>query len=65
MLLDQAARILSILQAGTETYEGRARALHAVIYARELHDTRALLGTFMDHPSIVSHVADGFAVWIL
>ena len=121
-------RILIILQAGSETHEGRARALHALLYAKELREAGAtvrltfdgagtewlarlrdpaqqggrlaalfreltdggltyevcdycagafdvrdqlvqagelLTAAYMDHPSVVSHVAEGFAVWIL
>lgn len=126
--IDQTTKILIILQAGTESHEGRARALHSVLYAKELaaagatvrlvfdgagtgwlarwlrsdgppsraaqlfaelkatglayevcdycagaFDVReelveqgeVLTGAYMDHPSIASHVADGFQVWIL
>jgi hypothetical protein len=128
MAIDQATKILIVLQAGTESHEGVARALHAVLYAKELdeagatvrlvfdgagtgwlarwrtaegaasragsifHDLRtrglsyevcdycsgafdvksdlieageALAGAYMDHPSLATHVAEGFAVWIL
>ena len=126
--IDQTTKILIILQAGTESHEGRARALHSVLYAKELaaagatvrlvfdgagtgwlarwlrsdgppsraaqlfaelkatglayevcdycagaFDVReelveqgeVLTGAYLDHPSIASHVADGFQVWIL
>lgn len=128
MAIDQTTKILIILQAGTESHEGRARALHSVLYASELAEAgatvrlvfdgagtgwlarwrredgppsraaalfaelkagglayevcdycagafdvrdelteqgEALTGAYMDHPSIASHVADGFHVWIL
>ncbi len=126
--LTPATKILIVLQAGTETHEGQARALHSVLYATELADAGAtvrlvfdgagtgwlarwtapadapsrvatlfaalrdrgiafevcdfcsgafgvrdqlvdagvpLTGKYLDHPSIASHVRDGFAVWIL
>lgn len=126
--IDQTTKILIILQAGTESHEGRARALHSMLYAKELaaagatvrlvfdgagtgwlarwqrsdgpasraaqlfaelkatglayevcdycagaFDVReelvgqgeALTGACLDHPSIASHVADGFQVWML
>ena len=128
LAIDPTTRILIILQAGTESHEGRARALHSMLYAKELaaagatvrlvfdgagtgwlarwrrsdgpvsraaelfaelkadglayevcdycagaFDVReelseageALTGSYMDHPSVASHVADGFQVWIL
>jgi intracellular sulfur oxidation DsrE/DsrF family protein len=121
-------RILIVLQAGTETHEGAARALHAVLYTKELQDAGAtvrlmfdgagtewlarlrrpdrehgrlpklfreltdagvtyevcdycsgafgvrdqlleagelLTGAYLDHPSIVTHVRDGFQVWVI
>ena len=121
-------RVLIVLQAGAETHEGQARALHALLYARELREAGATVrlvfdgaGTewlarlrdpeqasgrlaelfreltaagltyevcdycsgafhvrdklvaagelltvaYMDHPSVVSHVRDGFTVWII
>ena len=128
MAIEQATKILIVLQAGTESHEGRARALHSVLYATELAEAgatvrlvfdgagtgwlacwtsqegaasragllfsdlrarglsyevcdycagafdvkaelieagEALAGAYMDHPSLASHVAEGFAVWIL
>jgi DsrE/DsrF-like family len=128
MGIGTSTKILIVLQAGVETHEGRARALHSVLYATELAEAGAvvrlvfdgagtgwlarwtgdgkppsraaqlfdtlrergvayevcdycagafevreelmaagepLTGGYMDHPSIVAHVADGFAVWIL
>ena len=128
MAIDTNTRILIVLQAGTDSHEGSARALHSVLYATELSEAGAtvrlvfdgagtgwlarwttdagaasragrlfadlrarglsyeacdycagafdvrdnlveagevLAGTYMDHPSLVAHVADGFAVWIL
>lgn len=128
MAIDQATKILIVLQAGTESHEGRARALHSVLYATELAEAgatvrlvfdgagtgwlarwtsqegaasrasslfrdlrarglsyevcdycagafdvkddlleagEALAGSYMDHPSLATHVADGFSVWIL
>lgn len=41
-------KILIILQAGTETHEGRARALHSVIYATELADAGATVRLLFD-----------------
>lgn len=35
MAIDQATRILIVLQAGTESHVGRARAPHSVLYATE------------------------------
>lgn len=128
MAIDESTKILIVLQAGRESHEGRARALHSVLYARELvaaggtvrlvfdgagtawlahwlaevggtsraaahfaalraagltyevcdycagaFDVRndlttageALSGQYLDHPSLATHVADGFQVWIL
>lgn len=128
MAIEQATRILIVLHAGTEGHEGRARALHSVLYASELTEAgatvrlvfdgagtewiarwsteagaasragrlfadlrarglsyevcdycagafevredleeagEALAGSYMDHPSLAAHVAEGFAVWIL
>ena len=42
------ARILIILQAGAETHEGRARALHALLYARELREAGATVRLTFD-----------------
>lgn len=126
--IDPQTKVLIVLQAGTESHEGRARALHSVLYAKELVSAGAtvrlvfdgagtawlarwkqgggsasraaqlfaeltaagvayevcdycagafdvrqelidlgetLSGAYLDHPSIASHVADGFQVWIL
>lgn len=128
MGIGTAAKIPIVLQAETEAHEGRARALHGVLYATELAEAGAtvrpvfdgagtgwlarwapadgapslaaglfaairergvayevcdygagafevrdelvaagqlLTGGYIDHPRIVAHVADGFAVWIL
>lgn len=128
MAIDQETRILIVLQAGTESHEGQARALHSLLYASELIEAgatvrlvfdgagtgwlarwvseegattragklfaglrsrgiayevcdycaaafevkeelvaagEALTGQYFDHPSIATHVAQGFVVWIL
>jgi DsrE/DsrF-like family len=41
-------RILIILQAGAETHEGRARALHALLYAKELRAAGATVRLTFD-----------------
>lgn len=48
MAIDQATRILIVLQAGTESHEGRARALHSVLYATELSDAGATVRLVFD-----------------
>jgi len=48
MAIDAATKILIILQAGTESHEGRARALHAVLYARELDEVGATVRRVFD-----------------
>lgn len=79
MAIDQTTKILIILQAGTDSHEGSARALHAGLayevwdYCAGAFDVRedltdageALSGAYVDHPSIATHVADGSQVWIL
>jgi len=48
MAIDAATKILIILQAGTDSHEGRARALHAVLYARELDEAGATVRLVFD-----------------
>ena len=48
MAIDQATRILIVLQAGTESHEGRARALHSVLYATELREAGATVRLVFD-----------------
>jgi len=48
MAIDAATKILIILQAGTDSHEGRARALHAVLYARELDEDGATVRLVFD-----------------
>jgi intracellular sulfur oxidation DsrE/DsrF family protein len=48
MAIDQATRILIVLQAGTESHEGRARALHGVLYATELSEAGATVRLVFD-----------------
>ena len=48
MPISTATKILIILQAGTETHEGRARALHSVVYATELADAGASVRLLFD-----------------
>ena len=51
MAIDQATKILIVLQAGTESHEGRARALHSVLYATELAETGATVRLVFDGAS--------------
>lgn len=48
MAIDHDTKILIVLQAGTETHEGRARALHSVLYARELIEAGATVRLVFD-----------------
>ena len=48
MAIDRDTRILIVLQAGTESHEGRARALHSVIYATELSEAGATVRLVFD-----------------
>ena len=48
MAIDTDTRILIVLQAGTESHEGRARALHGVIYATELSEAGATVRLVFD-----------------
>lgn len=48
MAIDQATRILIVLQAGTDSHEGRARALHSVLYATELREAGATVRLVFD-----------------
>ena len=48
MAIDQTTKILIILQAGTESHEGSARALHSVLYAKELADAGATIRLVFD-----------------
>ena len=48
MAIDQSTRIRIVLQAGTDSHEGRARALHAVLYASELADAGATVRLVFD-----------------
>ena len=42
------SKIAIILQAGAETHEGMARALHSLLYARELHEHGATVRLVFD-----------------
>jgi hypothetical protein len=48
MAIDATTKILIVLQAGTESHEGRARALHSVLYARELLEAGATVRLVFD-----------------
>lgn len=48
MTIDQATRSLIVLPAGTESHEGRARALHSVLYATELRQAGATVRLVFD-----------------
>ena len=48
MAIDQTTKMLIILQAGTESHEGRARALHSVLYAKELAEAGATIRLVFD-----------------
>ncbi len=41
-------KVLIVLQAGTELHEGRARALHAMLYAKELTEAGASVRVVFD-----------------
>ncbi len=49
------SKIAIILQAGTETHEGLARAAANVPFSAQ----------YMNHPSVAGLVKDGFQIWIL
>lgn len=46
--IDPTTKIVIVLQAGTESHEGRARALHSVLYAKELADAGAMVRLVFD-----------------
>ena len=48
LAIDQTTKILIILQAGTESHEGSARALHSVLYAKELSAAGATIRLVFD-----------------
>jgi hypothetical protein len=48
MAIDATTKILIVLQAGTESHEGQARALHSVLYARELIEAGATVRLVFD-----------------
>ena len=48
MAIDQTTKILIILQAGTQSHEGKARALHSVLYAKELAEAGATIRLVFD-----------------
>lgn len=48
MAIDQTTKIRIILQAGTESHEGSARALHSVLYTKELADAGATIRLVFD-----------------
>lgn len=48
MAIDKDTRILIVLQAGTDSHEGRARALHSVLYATELSEAGATVRLVFD-----------------
>lgn len=48
MGIDKSTKVLIILHAGTESHEGRARALHSVLYAKELMEAGATVRLVFD-----------------
>lgn len=48
MAINEETKILIVLQAGRESKEGRARALHSVLYATELSEAGATVRLIFD-----------------
>jgi hypothetical protein len=42
------SKVAIVLHAGAETHEGMARALHSILYARELHENGATVRLIFD-----------------
>ncbi|MBF6605662.1 MAG: DsrE family protein [Chloroflexi bacterium] len=62
----RAAELFAELKAAGLAYEVCDYCAGAFDVREELSDAgEALTGSYMDHPSVAGHVADGFQVWIL